>query len=65
MHGLVLDGIPVWHSWAWLMKPLMVNLQVHEELQGLHHCSSVDAAKFSTMINYFLISTLVGCVVSD
>jgi len=31
-YGLVLDGIPVWHSWAWLMKLLMVNLQVHEEL---------------------------------
>ena len=65
MHGLVLDGIPVWHSWAWLMKLLMVNLQVHEELLGLQHCSSVDAAKFSTVINDLLISTLVGCVASD
>jgi len=46
------------------MKLLMVNLQVHEELLGLHHCSSVDVANLSIMIND-LISTLVGCVASD
>ena len=60
-YGLVLDGILVWHSWAWVMKLLMVNLQVHEELLGLHHCSSVDAATLSTMINDLLMK-MEGCL---